>query len=79
MSGLAAALAILAAMCFAVAATLWQRASMATGMTVGRPKDFLVLLTDSVWLLGLVTQVGGVVLQGAALDRGRVAIVQPYW
>ena len=29
------------------------------------------------WLLGLAAQIGGVVLQGAALDRDRVSIVQP--
>ena len=29
------------------------------------------------WLLGLAAQVVGVVLQGAALDRGRVSIIQP--
>ncbi len=29
------------------------------------------------WLLGLAAQGVGVVLQGAALDRGRLAIVQP--
>ncbi len=37
----------------------------------------LVLLVQWVWLLGLVAQVVGVVLQGAALDRGRVSIIQP--
>jgi hypothetical protein len=76
MSGLAAALAILASICFALAATLWQRASMT--MDIGlKPKGFLGLLTNWVWLLGLVAQIGGVVLQGAALDRGRVAVIQP--
>jgi drug/metabolite transporter (DMT)-like permease len=35
------------------------------------------LLTRWVWLLGLAAQVVGVVLQGAALDRGRVSIIQP--
>lgn len=77
MSGLASALAILAAICFALAATLWQRASMAMEIGVGKPKGFLGLLTNWVWLLGLAAQIGGVVLQGAALDRGRVAIIQP--
>jgi drug/metabolite transporter (DMT)-like permease len=37
----------------------------------------LVLLIQWVWLLGLGAQVVGVVLQGAALDRGRVSIIQP--
>jgi drug/metabolite transporter (DMT)-like permease len=77
MSGLAAALAILASICFALAATLWQRASMTMDIGLARPKGFLGLLTNWIWLLGLVAQIGGVVLQGAALDRGRVAIIQP--
>jgi drug/metabolite transporter (DMT)-like permease len=34
-------------------------------------------LTNTVWLVGLGAQLVGVVLQAAALDRGRVAIIQP--
>jgi drug/metabolite transporter (DMT)-like permease len=36
-----------------------------------------VLLTQWVWLLGLAAQTVGVALQAAALDRGRVSIIQP--
>jgi len=76
--GLAALLALLAAIAFALAATLWQKASVGlTGVSLRRPGSFLVLLTEWVWLLGLAAQVVGVVLQAAALDRGRVSIVQP--
>jgi len=74
---LAAVLAIFAAVAFAFAATLWQRASMASGIEAGQGKAFLRLLTNWVWLLGLVAQILGVLLQAAALDRGRVAIIQP--
>jgi drug/metabolite transporter (DMT)-like permease len=75
---LAAVLAILAAVCFALAATLWQRAATGLeGVSFRHPKSFAILLTEWVWLLGLAAQIGGVVLQGAALDRGRVAIIQP--
>jgi drug/metabolite transporter (DMT)-like permease len=74
---LAAVLAILAAVSFAFASTLWQRASMASGIEAGHGKAFLRLLTNWVWLLGLVAQIVGVLLQAAALDRGRVAIIQP--
>ncbi len=77
MDELAAGLAILAAVSFAFAATLWQRASMASGIEAGQGKAFLRLLTNWVWLLGLVAQILGVLLQAAALDRGRVAIIQP--
>jgi drug/metabolite transporter (DMT)-like permease len=74
---LAALLAILASVAFAIAATLWQRAAIAEGIEVGKPQGFARLLTSWVWLLGLLAQVVGIVLQAAALDRGRVAIIQP--
>jgi drug/metabolite transporter (DMT)-like permease len=74
----AALLALLAAVCFALAATLWQRAALSLeGVSFRHPTTFLVLLTQWVWLLGLAAQIVGVVLQAAALDRGRVSIVQP--
>jgi uncharacterized membrane protein len=74
---IAAILAVLAAIFFALAATLWQRASMAMGIEPGESKAFARLLANPIWLLGLLAQVLGVVLQAAALDRGRVAIIQP--
>jgi uncharacterized membrane protein len=46
-------------------------------VSVRHPKSFLFLLTRWVWLLGLVAQIVGVCLQAAALDRGRVSIIQP--
>jgi uncharacterized membrane protein len=73
----AAILAILAAMSFALAATLWQKASTDAGVKPGDAKGFAALLTNWVWLLGLGAQILGVLLQAAALDRGRVAIIQP--
>lgn len=72
---IAAILAIVAAMCFALAATLWQRASLELGLERGA--SLLRLAGSGVWLLGLAAQVLGVLLQAAALDRGRVAIIQP--
>jgi drug/metabolite transporter (DMT)-like permease len=75
---IAAILALLAAVSFALAATLWQKAALSLdGVSFRRPLTFLVLLTQWVWLLGLVAQIVGVVLQAGALDRGRVSIVQP--
>jgi drug/metabolite transporter (DMT)-like permease len=73
----AALFAIVAAASFALAATLWQRATMGSGVQGGNPKAFAKLLTNWVWLVGLGAQIVGVVLQAAALDRGRVAIIQP--
>ena len=64
-------------MSFALAATLWQRAAMAVELKGAQPGGFMRLLTNWVWLLGLGAQMLGVLLQAAALDRGRVSIVQP--
>jgi drug/metabolite transporter (DMT)-like permease len=77
MDHLAALLAILAAALFALAATLWQRAAVDAGVEGGGPKAFARLATNRVWLLGLAVQGLAVTLQAAALDRGRVAIIQP--
>lgn len=78
MNGLAATLALLAAICFALAATLWQKAALSmSGISFRRPKSLILLLTRWVWLLGLAAQIVGVLLQAAALDRGRVSIIQP--
>ncbi len=78
MDELAAILALLAAVCFALAATLWQKAALSLeGVSVRHPKSIVALLAQPVWLLGLAAQVLGVVLQAAALDRGRVSIIQP--
>lgn len=77
MDELAALLALVAAICFALAATLWQRASLSLGLSAGQPQAFVRLLGSGVWLLGLAAQTAGVLLQAAALDRGRVAIIQP--
>jgi drug/metabolite transporter (DMT)-like permease len=78
MDELAALLAILAAVCFALAATLWQKAALdMEGVSIRHPGSLVRLLTQWVWLLGLAAQVVGVALQAAALDRGRVSIIQP--
>ncbi len=77
MSAVAAVLALFAAFSFALAATLWQRASMDAGVGPGDTRGLVGLLTNGVWLLGLAAQGLGVALQAAALDRGRVAIIQP--
>ena len=76
-SAVAAVLALVAAFSFALAATLWQRASMDAGVGPGDARGLVGLLTNGVWLLGLGAQGLGVALQAAALDRGRVAIIQP--
>ena len=78
MDEIAAILAIVAAFFFALAATLWQKATLSlSGVSVRSPATLLRLLTAWVWLAGLGAQILGVVLQAAALDRGRVSIIQP--
>ncbi len=78
MDEVAALLALVAAVCFALAATLWQKAALSlSGVSFRRPQSFAVLLGQWVWLLGLAAQIVGVLLQAAALDRGRVSIIQP--
>ncbi len=78
MDAVAAVLALLAAFSFALAATLWQKASLDLGdVSVKHPTSFYVLLKQPIWLAGLVAQIAGVLLQAAALDRGRVSIIQP--
>src|SRR6476469_3715904 len=78
MSGSAAVLALLAAVCFALAATLWQKAALDMAeVSFRQPKSLIVLLTQWVWLLRLFAQVVGVARQAAAPDRGRASIIQP--
>jgi len=73
-----ALLAIAAAVLFALAATLWQRATLSLDeVSFKKPKSFLLLLLSWVWLAGLVAQGIAVGLQAAALDRGPLALVQP--
>jgi drug/metabolite transporter (DMT)-like permease len=78
MHAVAAALALLAAVSFALAATLWQKAALGlSGISFRHPRTVAALVTRWVWMLGLAAQLVGVALQAAALDRGRVSIIQP--
>jgi drug/metabolite transporter (DMT)-like permease len=78
MHAVAAALALLAAVSFALAATLWQKAALGlSGISFRHPRTVAALFTRWVWMLGLAAQLVGVALQAAALDRGRVSIIQP--
>ena len=78
MNDVAVLLALLASFFFALAATLWQKASLSLdGVSIRHPRSFLLLLGQWVWLAGLAAQIIGVALQAAALDRGRVSIIQP--
>ena len=71
-------LAVAAAALFALAATLQQKGALGMGdLSFTSPASFLRLATQTFWLLGTLALLGGYVLQAMALDRGRLAVIQP--
>src|SRR4029453_15722955 len=75
---MAATLALIAAFLFAVAATLQQKGALnLDGVSLGNPRSLVQLVGQRMWLFGTAALLGGYVLQAAALDRGRLAIIQP--
>jgi drug/metabolite transporter (DMT)-like permease len=76
----ASLLALVAAALFALAAALQQKGALALGagkVSMGDPKSLLRLARQRIWLLGTAALLVGYAFQAAALDRGRLAIVQP--
>ena len=73
---MAATLALIAAFLFALAATLQQRGALELG-GVGSASSLLKLLGRPMWLLGTLALFVGYMFQAAALDRGRLSIIQP--
>jgi drug/metabolite transporter (DMT)-like permease len=75
---MAAALALMAALLFAVAATLQQKGALSLdGVSLAQPMSLVRLVGQRMWLLGTVALLIGYVLQAGALDRGRLAVIQP--
>ena len=78
---MAALLALLSAVCFALAAALQQRGqfTLAHSRHSGRRASRVSsrLLVVPVWLLGTLVLLRGYATQGAALDRGPLVVVQP--
>lgn len=75
---MAASLAIVAALCFALAATLQQKGALNLGgVSLGNPSSLLRLLAQTWWLAGTLVLFTGYLFQAAALDRGRLVIIQP--
>jgi drug/metabolite transporter (DMT)-like permease len=72
----AATLALIAAFLFAVAATLQQKGALELG-GVGSAGSLVKLLGRPMWLAGTLALFVGYVFQAAALDRGRLSIIQP--
>ena len=70
---MAALLALLAALCFALAAALQQRGQFTlahAGKAVEGLAGVVRLIVVPVWLLGTLVLLLGYATQGAALDRG---------
>ncbi len=73
---MAGALALVAAVCFALGAVLQQRGTLQTSAAEGDPRFLAEILHEPVWLAGGAFQVLGWVVQAAALDRGSLVVVQ---
>jgi drug/metabolite transporter (DMT)-like permease len=74
----AATLALIAAFLFALAAALQQKGALnLPEISLRDPMSLVRLAGEKVWLLGTVALLTGYLFQAGALDRGRLAIVQP--
>jgi drug/metabolite transporter (DMT)-like permease len=76
----AAILALVSAMCFALAAALQQRGQFApanAGSAVRGLAGLFRLVAVPVWLFGTLILLVGYATQGIALGRGRLVVVQP--
>ena len=75
---MAAALALIAAFCFALAATLQQRGALnLPTISLADPKSLVRLAGNVTWLVGTLVLVTGYLFQAGALDRGRLVVIQP--
>jgi drug/metabolite transporter (DMT)-like permease len=75
---MAAALALMAAFLFALAATLQQKGALnLVGVSLASPMSLVRLVGQRMWLFGTGALLVGYVLQAGALDRGRLAVIQP--
>jgi drug/metabolite transporter (DMT)-like permease len=75
---MASVLALCAAFLFALAAALQQKGALGLPeISLRRPSSLARLAGQRMWLLGTAALLTGYVLQAAALDRGRLAIIQP--
>jgi drug/metabolite transporter (DMT)-like permease len=75
---MAATLALIAAFLFAVAATLQQKGALnLEGVSLASPMSLVRLVGQRMWLFGTAALLVGYALQAGALDRGRLAVIQP--
>jgi drug/metabolite transporter (DMT)-like permease len=74
----ASVLALAAAFLFALAATLQQKGALnLPEISLRRPASLARLVGQTMWLVGTLALLAGYVFQAAALDRGRLVIIQP--
>ena len=74
---MAGALALLAAVFFAVAATFQQKGALTLGVSPESARSLVRLLGSSWWLFGSAALLCGYAVQAVALNNGRLAIIQP--
>ena len=75
---MASILALCAAFLFALAAALQQKGALGLPeVSLRHPSSLARLAGQTMWLVGTIALVTGYVFQAAALDRGRLAIIQP--
>jgi uncharacterized membrane protein len=74
----AATLAVVAALLFALAATLQQKGALnLPEISLRHPESLARLVGQTMWLVGTLALLAGYAFQAAALDRGRLVIIQP--
>jgi drug/metabolite transporter (DMT)-like permease len=74
----AASLALVAAFLFALAAALQQKGTLnLPTISLAQPSSLVRLAGQTTWLAGTLALLAGYVFQASALDRGRLAIIQP--
>jgi drug/metabolite transporter (DMT)-like permease len=74
----AEALALAAAFLFALAAALQQKGALnLPTISLADPRSFVRLLGEKMWLFGTLALFAGYAFQAAALDRGRLSVIQP--
>ena len=74
---MAEVLALVAAFCFALAATLQQKGALGMGDALRSARSYLLLARQLWWLVGTVVLLAGYLFQAVALDNGQLAVVQP--
>jgi drug/metabolite transporter (DMT)-like permease len=70
-------LALVAAFCFALAATLQQKGALGMGDALKSAASYLALAKQRWWLIGTIVLLAGYLFQAVALDNGQLAVVQP--